>query len=129
MHKYPDFTKILLGNGPLGFFFGFVVIAIICAFVSLLIEVNSRDIKSTNTPEEFSYKFMLVHNLLRILANILLIPIFIRISYEWIPMPWMLLVAVGIGAGSDRLGLLLKNIGVLTTNKLASKVADKINNS
>src|SRR5687768_8596889 len=117
MNKYPDFMSVLLGNGPIGFFFGFVVIAIICAFVSLLIEANSRDLKSANTPEQFSYKFMLAHNLLRIVANILLIPIFIRLCYEWIPMPWMLIAAIGIGAGSDRLGLLLKNIGVLTTNK------------
>lgn len=129
MHKYPDFMNTLIGKGPIGLFFALVVIALICALVSLLIEVNSRDINSANTPVKFSYKFMLAHNLLRILISFLLVPIFVRVCYEWVPMPWVLLVVIGIGAGSDRLALLFKNIGFLTTNKLASRVADKINNA
>lgn len=129
MNKYPDFMSTLLGKGPVGLFFALVVIALICALVSLLIEVNSRNIDSDNTPDKFSYRFMLAHNLLRILISFLLVPIFVRVCYEWVPMPWILLVVIGIGAGSDRLALLFKNIGILTTNKLASKVADKIKNT
>lgn len=129
MHKYPDFMSTLIGKGPIGLFCALVVISLICALVSLLIEVNNRDVNSTNTPVKFSYRFMLAHNILRILISFLLVPIFVRVCYEWVPMPWVLLVVIGIGAGSDRLALLFKNIGVLTTNKLASKVADKINNT
>jgi len=70
---------------------------------------------------------MLAHNLLRIIISFLLIPIAIRALYEYIPPQWMLFVSIGVGAGSDRLALLFKNIGILTTNKLAAKVADKIN--
>jgi ABC-type phosphate/phosphonate transport system permease subunit len=88
--------------------------------------VNNRDVNSTSTPIKFSYKFMLAHNLLRIIISFLLVPITIRLVYEYIPNAWMLFVSVGIGAGADRLALLFKNIGVLTTNKLASKVAEKI---
>lgn len=126
MNQYPDFVSVLLGKGPIGFFCGFVVMAIICAVISLLIEVNGRNVNSPNTPVKFSYKFMLAHNLLRIIISILLVPIAIRLLYEYIPAPWMLFVSVGIGAGADRLALLFKNIGLLTTNKLASKIAEKI---
>jgi ethanolamine transporter EutH len=129
MNKYPDFVSVLLGKGPAGLFFGLVTIAIICAIISLLIEVNNRDVNSANTPIKFSYKFMLAHNLLRIIISFLLVPITIRLTYEYIPNAWMLFVSVGIGAGADRLALLFKNIGILTTNKLASKVADKVNNT
>lgn len=129
MNKYPDFISVLLGKGPIGFFCGFVVIALICAVISLLIEVNRRDVNSPNTPVKFSYRFMIAHNLLRIIISFLLVPIAIRLVYEYIPAQWMLFISVGIGAGADRLAMLFKNIGVLTTNKLASKVADKINNA
>ena len=128
MH-YPDFTSVLFGKGPLGIYFGFVTIALICAVISLLIEAVNRDVNSPNTPSKWSTKFLIAHNILRIIINLLLIPICIRLIYEYIPMEWMLLMSVGIGAGSDRLMLLFKNLGILTTNKLASKVADKINAS
>jgi hypothetical protein len=126
MQQYPDFMSVLLGKGPIGFFLGYVAIAVVCAGISILIEVNNRDINSANTPKDFSYKFMLVHNLLRLIVNILLIPIAIRLIYEYLPSGWMLIVSIGVGAGVDRLALLFKNLGVLTTNKLASKMAEKI---
>lgn len=129
MNKYPDFISVLLGKGPIGLFCGFVVIAIICSIISLLIEVNTRQIDSARTPVKFSYRFMLAHNVLRILISFLLVPLFIRALYEYLPTTWMLFVSMGLGAGADRLALLFKNIGILTTNRLASKVADKINNS
>jgi hypothetical protein len=129
MNKYPDFASVLLGNGPIGFFCGYVVVAVICAVISLLIEVNNRQIDSTSTPRKFSYKFMLAHNLLRIIISLLLVAIAVRALYEYIPPAWMLFVSIGIGAGSDRLAMLFKRLGVLTTNKLASKVADGIDKS
>lgn len=129
MNKYPDFISVLLGKGPIGFFLGYVVIALICAGISLLIEAVNRDLNSPNTPQKWSNKFLIMHNLLRILINFLLVPIVIRLIYEYIPPVWMLFASVGIGAGSDRLALLFKNLGVLTTNKLAQKVADKVNNT
>jgi hypothetical protein len=127
--KYPDFASVLFGKGPLGFFLGYVVIAIICAFISLLIEANNRDVNSANTPIKFSWEFLFAHNLNRIIVNFLLIPIVVRLVYEYVPPQWMLLITVGIGAGADRLTLLFKKLGILTTDKLASKVADKINAS
>jgi hypothetical protein len=126
MQQYPDFMSVILGKGPTGLFFGYVVIAIVCATISLAIDAANRDVNSTNTPAKFSYKFLIAHNLLRLIVNFLLIPIVIRLIYEYLPMPWMLITSIGVGAGADRLALLFKNLGVLTTNKLASKMAEKI---
>lgn len=126
MNKYPDFWSVLIGKGNPGFFWGFVVVALICAMVMLLIHSNSRDIDSTRTPVKFSTKFLLADNLLRILANLLLVPIAVRLIYEYLPPTAMLFLSVGIGFGSDGLCMLAQKIGILTTNKLANNVLKKI---
>jgi len=126
MNKYPDFWSVLIGKGNPGFFCGFVVIALICAMVMLLIHANSRDIDSSRTPVKFSTKFLLADNLLRILVNFLLVPIAIRLVYEYVPPTAMLFLSVGIGFGSDGLCMLAQRIGLLTTNKLANNVLKKI---
>lgn len=126
MNKYPDFWHTLVGNGPIGSFFGFMVIGYICALVSLLIETSTRDISSANTPVKFSLKFLWAANVKRLIANLLLVPVFIRLTYEYVDPKWMLFISIGIGAGVDVLAMIFKNIGVLTTNKLAAKVAEKL---
>lgn len=125
--KYPDFWKVIIGNAPLGSLLGYIVVAYICAGVSILIEASNRNITSANTPIKFSWQFLIAANIPRILANFMLIPIFIRLIFEYISNPtWMLFVAIGIGAGVDRLAMLFKNIGVLTSDKIAKGVADKL---
>jgi uncharacterized BrkB/YihY/UPF0761 family membrane protein len=126
MDKYPDFWSVLIGKGNPGFFWGFVVISLICAMVMLLIHANSRDISSERTPVKFSTKFLLADNILRILVNLLLVPITIRLVYEYVPPTAMLFLSVGIGFGSDGLCMLAQRIGLLTTNKLANNVLKKI---
>ncbi len=126
MNKYPDFWHTLIGNGSIGAFLGFMVIGYICAMVSLLIEASTRSLSSTNTPVKFSWHFLWASNLLRLIANLLLIPIVIRLVYEYVDAKWMLFLAIGIGAGVDGLAMIFKNIGLLTTNKLAAKVAEKL---
>jgi len=126
MNKYPDFWHTVVGSGPVGAFLGFMFIGYICAMVSLLIETNTRDISSANTPVKFSLKFLWAANVKRLIANLLLIPVFIRLTYEYVDPKWMLFISIGIGAGVDVLAMIFKNIGVLTTNKLAAKVAEKL---
>lgn len=126
MNKYPDFWSVIAGKGPIGFFLGYIAICYVCAFASMLIEMANRDVTSANTPIKVSWKFFTVANLLRIITNILLIPIAIRAIYEYIPPVGMLFVSIGVGAGADRLAMLFKKLGVLTTDKLAAKVADKL---
>src|SRR5215471_11034412 len=113
MHKYSDFYNFTVGRGPLGLFLGCLFVAYLCALISMLIDLANRDVTNPNSPVKTSWRFFSVNNLLRILANILLIPIFIRIIYVYIsPDNTILLFAVcaGIGAGADRLALIFKRL-------------------
>lgn len=126
MNKYPDFWSVLIGAGAPGHFFGYVVIAMICATLLLLIHASQRDITSKNTPVNFSWKFLLAANILRIVTNLLLVPIAVRLTYEYVPSTAMLFISVGIGFGSDGLCILAQKIGLLTTKKLANSVMQKL---
>lgn len=127
MKKYPDFFSVLIGpNG--GFLLGYIVIAVICALVIIFIDAAGRDVSSARTPGKFSVRFWFADNLARVIANILLIPIVIRMCYEYVPPVWMLALSAGIGFGVDGLALIAKNYGILTTKKLAEKMNAKLNN-
>lgn len=126
MKNYPDFWHVLIGNGSAGAFLGFAVIAFICAGVSVLIESTNRDLASKNTPVKFSWAFLMADNVKRFVANTLLIPIAVRLIYQYVPPEAMLLLSCGIGFGVDRLALMAKNLGLLTTNKLANSITTKL---
>jgi hypothetical protein len=126
IEKYPDFWNIILGNGSLGAFLAYLVIAYVSAIVSLLLEASKRDIASSNTPVKFSYRFLFAANTKRLIANFLAVPLLIRLVYEYGEMKWMILVAITIGVIIDRAAMWLKNIGVLTSNKAAARVAQQI---
>jgi hypothetical protein len=126
MNKYPDFWNVLLGNGSLGAFLAYLVIAYFAAFASLLFEASNRDIASNNTPVKWSTKFLLAANMLRLIANFLAIPLLIRLEYEYIDMKWMILIVIAEGILIDRAFMVLKNIGVMASDKFASRVASSI---
>lgn len=126
MNKYPDFWNVILGNGSLGAFMAYLVIAYFSAMASLIYEASNRDIASSNTPVKWSTKFLLAANWLRLLANLLAVPLLIRMEYEYIDMKWMILIVIAEGILIDRAFMVLKNIGVLASDKFASKIADKI---
>jgi len=124
--KYPDFFSVLIGPGGPGYFFGYVVVAFICAGAIILYDISKRDVSSDRTPVKLSLQFWLADNLARVMANILLIPIAIRLCYEYVNPTWMLFLAAGIGFGIDGLGMVAKRFGLLTTSKLAERINQKI---
>lgn len=126
MHKYPDFWNVILGNGSLGAFLAYLVIAYFAAAASLIHEASNRDIASTNTPHQWSWKFLLAANLWRLVANFMAIPLLIRLEYEYIDMKWMILLDIAQGILIDRAFMVLKNIGVLSSDKYAKGIAGKI---
>jgi len=128
MQQYPDFWRVILGNGSLGAFLAYLVIAYFAASASLLFEASNRDIASPNTPVKWSTKFLLASNLYRLIANFLAIPLIIRLVYEYLDMKWMILVAIASGLLIDRAFMTLKNVGVLASDRFASKFASKISN-
>jgi hypothetical protein len=126
MNKYPEFWNVILGNGSLGAFLAYLVIAYFAATASLLFEASNRDIASDNTPKKWSTKFLFAANWLRLLANLLAIPLLIRMEYEYIDMKWMILIVIAEGVLIDRAFMVLKNIGILTSDKFASKIASQV---
>lgn len=125
MNKYPDFWTVLVGKGGAGNLLGYIVIAYICATAFIFIEASTRNVAS-QTPVKWSWRFLGADNLARIVADVLLIPITVRLVYQYIPPTWMLFLSCGIGFGVDGLALVAKNFGMLTTNKLAQAVASKL---
>lgn len=127
MKNYPDFWNVLLSKEPRGFFFGFFVLALIAAAALVFIELKTRNADSLRSPEKFSFKFWLTDNIARFVGNPLLIFLAIRAGIEYISPLWMLFYSMGVGFGSDGLGILAKRMGILTTSKLAEKITEKIN--
>lgn len=124
--KYPDFWNILIGTGSLGSFLAYLVIAYIAAIMSLLIESNTRDLSSSNTPVKYSYRFLFSANINRLIANLLALPLLIRLGYDWVDMKWMIGLSIFAGAIVDRAAMLLKNIGILASQKAADRMAGKL---
>lgn len=128
MKRYPDFWHVMLGAASAGVFLGYLTFALIAAIASILYELDSRDVDSPNTPQKLSFRFWLAHNLGRAIGNLLCIPLCIRILLEWQSAnPLLLLLfSIAIGFSADRLFMMLKNMGVFTTQKLADKVKAKV---
>jgi hypothetical protein len=125
MKKNPDFISVLVGPSP-GFLAGYIVVAFVCALVIVFFDISRRNVTSVRTPEQLSIRFWLADNLFRVVANFLFIPILIRVFYEYPSAPWMLMISCGIGFGVDYLGMIAKNAGLLTTNKISQAMKEKI---
>lgn len=128
MGKYPDFWNVILGNGSLGAFLAYLVIAYFAAAASLIHEASNRDIASANTPIKWSWRFLFAANLWRLFANFMAIPLLIRMEYEYVDMKWMILLDIAQGILIDRAFMVLKNMGILASDRFASRIANKISN-
>ena len=95
--------------------------------MSLLLEASNRDVDSLNTPRPFSWRFLWAANWKRIIANLLSVPLLIRVSYQYVGIELMILAAIGIGIMIDQAAIILKRIGVLSSQKAADKVTQKLN--
>lgn len=124
--KYPDFWSVILGNGSRGFFFGYLVMGLVAASAMACILVVGRDKQSSNTPVEWSWKFFWANNIFQILATILLMYLFVRVAYEYIPPGWMLFICIGLGFGFYKLSHIAKRFGILTTNNLSERIKQAI---
>jgi|SRR5579872_3859375 len=126
--QYPDFWHVILGNSPAGMFLGYLTFALIAALANIIHEVGKRDVDSNNTPKPFSLLFWFAHNLGRTIGNALCIPLGIRILLEWQSANALLLLvfSIAIGFSVDQLFMMLKNLGIFTTQKLADKVKAKV---
>lgn len=93
----------MLGNQDLPTYFAYFIFALIGAIISLYVKSLKRDKDSSNTPDKFSWRFLLQDNLLRLIASFLLSFIAFRFSTEFIGSEITMWAAVLIGATTDRL--------------------------
>lgn len=124
--KYPDYWHYLWGAVPLGALFAFITWALVASTISLLVNVINRDPVSKATPIKTSWQFMLLDNTLRILVNLLAVPVFIRLALLKVPPEWMFIPSIVIGICIDRLALWLKNLGVLAGDRFTAKIKEKL---
>lgn len=124
--KYPDFFHYLLGDVPIGALYAFIIWALIAATISLLVNVINRDPASAATPVKTNWKFMLLDNLLRLIVNVLAIPVFIRVALLFFDLKYMFVVAIVIGVCVDRLALRLKNLGLLAGDRFTKNLLNKL---
>lgn len=127
MTKYPNFWNVLLGNGERGLFFGYVVLALVSAIGIILIMATRKYKAAAGTPDQWSWKYFWANNLGNIIAGIFLLPIFVRLVYQYIDPGWMVLVSIGLGFGFLGLAQIANNLGIWTTSKLSERIAAKIN--
>lgn len=128
MGKYPDFWNVLLGNGPRGFFFGYIVLALISAFGIILVMASQKYKSNPESPDKWSWRYFFVNNAGNFGASFFVLPIFIRLLTEFVSDPkWMLLVSVGVGFGFYKLAKLANDYGILTTDKISKQLVEKIN--
>lgn len=126
MKKYPDFWSVLLGTGNHGFFFGYVVVSLIASIGMIMVMASQKYKSLENTPTKWSWKYFWADNLGNFIAGLFLLPIFIRLVYQYIDEGWMLAVSIGLGFGFTGLAKIANSFGLWTTNALSKRIAEKI---
>ncbi len=129
MNKYPDFFKILVGPGPVGYFFGYCFLSFAAAVALTAAMAAISYSKKANTPEKWSWRYFIADNLGNLIAAFLLLPLFVRFVYPHIDSDhseYMVFLSIGLGFGFKGLAKIANNFGLWTTKALSKKVADKL---
>lgn len=127
MEKYHDFWSVLLGDGPIGFILGYIVISYISA-VGIILGMASQKFKEIpNSPDKWSWKYFWANNAGNFIACLFILPIVIRILIEFVDdARLMLLLSIGVGFGFYKLAKLANKFGLWTTDKLSDKISEKV---
>lgn len=79
-----ELSKQIFGEYPLVFYvayFFFVFFGIM--FSSSIVALKTRDVKSTRTPEKFSFTFLIQDNWLRICVSLMTVFVIVRFGQEY----------------------------------------------
>lgn len=108
-----DFLSQITGGVTLGMYAAAFFFGLIGLFVSLLLSTVTRDVKSTRTPEPFSWNFLWCDNYIRIYkgAALTVIVMFLtfRFANELMGARLSMFYALSIGLGFDKVLEYLKN--------------------
>lgn len=127
MEKYPNFWSVLLGNQPVGFIIGYIVLSYISSAGIILVMASQKYKDVPNSPDRWSWRYFFANNSLNFIACLFILPLFIRVLMEFVENPKiMLLLSIGIGFGFYRLAKLANKYGIWTTDKISEKIAEQI---
>ena len=97
------FLELVLGTTDVPTYAASFVFALIGAIVSLRFKARKRNKYSRYTPNDFSYKFLLLDNLQRFFTGVLLVFLAFRFTNEFLGKELTVWLAVFIGAGTDQI--------------------------
>lgn len=99
----------ILGPGDPSYFIAAVFYAAVGIVVSLLFSSTKRDQSKPETPNTFSWYYLLWDNAKRIVLSVLLVLITLRFSREFIGADLTMFTALLVGLGWDRLSSYIKD--------------------
>jgi hypothetical protein len=100
------FLEQLLGTTDLPTYAAWFVLAFIGAFTAILIRAKVKFKSNEETPDKWSWKFLIQDNLINLLVGFLITFIFLRFSNETLKMEPTAFGALIIGATNNELALL-----------------------
>lgn len=112
-----EFTSILLGDQSAATFFAMLFFSLLGAFLSLLLQANTRKVLSEKSPYHFSWNFLFSDNARRLLAGFILILIALRFTKDLFGIEINAFWALAIGVVNDKIAEVLKT----KTNLLGQK--------
>lgn len=112
-----EFISILLGDQSLSFFLAMLFFALLGAFLSLLLQANTRRVHSSKSPIQFSWNFLFSDNARRLLAGLILIFIALRFTTDLFGLEINAFWALAIGFVNDKIAEVLKTKTNLLGNK------------
>lgn len=98
------FIEQILGPGDIGTFLAAIFYAMVGVVILLLLSSAKRDQTKVSTPDNFSWGYLIIDNLKRLLLGFLLILVSLRFSREIFGAELTMYFAFGIGLISDMLG-------------------------
>ncbi len=130
-----EFLSYIFGQGSMPLLAACLFFAYLAALLWFSRDVKKRDISSNHTPEQFSWKFLYLDNLVRIWGNVTLIFLAVRFLRPWIfPVvflpdgtaeevneEWQLIGSGVLGLLSDMFWLWLKKLRILANDKVREK--------
>lgn len=97
-----EFIKYLLGDTSPALFAACLLLGFVGFVLSLFYNALHRDTKSPSTPADFKAGFLVMDNIIRIIFNILLLPVAIRFSQEILGAQMNVYASLLLGIGLDR---------------------------
>lgn len=100
-----DFTKVVLGDMPIGIFLGCFFIALIAAAGLVLYRAVGKADEAKGTPEGFHWGFFFLDNMPKWILQVITIGIMIRVGSVGLTDSGMFPAAFAIGLGSGQFSI------------------------